>query len=629
MPRGAPLSRGAGLLLLATACAQILGTDELIIAPDGAAGAISPPPGEPPACQPREVRCDGAALQICRTDQRGFRTARVCSTPELCCDDPARCPGDLGCQAPACAAGEFRCEGELLSVCNDAQTGWAPLATCPSAAQCSTTLGRCTEQACSPTLPVRQCNQGALQECRPEGWSTLAQCESTGLCNPDATATACRRTSCTDVRGDGELDLPSPFKCDNGELLRCNDRQAEWEFVETCLNLLHCNDLSEVLGDLQAAHLPLAELEALGCRPPDCTPGKYRCDEAGRLLRCNADRTGYTTPVQDCGAPGLCNASLGTCTLQECTEGTTQCSGSEYQVCTAQRTWLTQDTCAGAAQCDPRSGCRPAVCEVTQYRCNGAALERCNVEGTAWIPIDTCDTAELCNESAKRCEPPTCGAAEQRCSRDGKLQRCSPGRDSWQTTSDCRALAQLGPDAPPERVAASCDLSGGGRCNPAPACIADSLRCSGQYLERCVNDGWQPVERCVSGAACDAGAGACRPNACRPGQHRCVTPGATPRVAEPGEDTQGLTLQVCDDAGTGFSNVRDCPADNFCDARHGQCDLCRPLDPLCFGGSLYRCSADGQERELEKACTAGCVLVPVSEPRPGSRPTCQEDVAAP
>jgi hypothetical protein len=84
----------------------------------------------------------------------------------------------------------------------------------------------------------------------------------------------------------------------------------------------------------------------------------------------------------------------------------------------------------------------------------------------------------------------------------------------------------------------------------------------------------------------------------------------------------GLTLQVCNSAGDGFSNVRDCPADNLCDARHGQCDLCEALAPLCFQSSLYLCSADGQERELEKACKGGCVL----DGKNQNRPTCQEDL---
>ncbi|MEY4549196.1 MAG: hypothetical protein RL685_5391, partial [Pseudomonadota bacterium] len=229
MPRRAPLSlRGAGiLLLLATACAQILGVDDVVIVPLGAGGATSPAPPPPPACQPRQLRCQGAALQICRDDQQGFRTARICSTPELCCDDEARCPADLGCQPPACAAGEFRCDGALLSVCNDAHTGWAPLTTCPSAAQCNTTLGRCSDQPCNAALPDRQCSEGALLECRGDGWSLVMQCESSALCSSVGPDLGCLPTNCTDVRGAGLGDLPSPFKCDNGELLRCNDRRAE------------------------------------------------------------------------------------------------------------------------------------------------------------------------------------------------------------------------------------------------------------------------------------------------------------------------------------------------------------------------------------------------------------------
>jgi hypothetical protein len=45
----------------------------------------------------------------------------------------------------------------------------------------------------------------------------------------------------------------------------------------------------------------------------------------------------------------------------------------------------------------------------------------------------------------------------------------------------------------------------------------------------------------------------------------------------------------------------------FCDSTHGQCDMCDPYEALCSGGTLYRCSADGQEAELEKVCPLGCV----------------------
>src|ERR1043165_4348029 len=117
---------GALALLSALACAQILNIDGIVISGGESQGTAGN--GPTPVCTPRELRCEGAALQICRDDQRGFRTAMVCSTPDLCGTDPALCPNP-GCQEPACTSGSFRCEGPRLSVCNESQTGWTPIAT--------------------------------------------------------------------------------------------------------------------------------------------------------------------------------------------------------------------------------------------------------------------------------------------------------------------------------------------------------------------------------------------------------------------------------------------------------------------------------------------------------------------
>jgi len=617
-----PSVRGAGgLLLLALACAQVLNVDGIVIA---GAGPAPPPPPPPTACASGELHCAGPALQICRKDGSGFRTARVCSSAQLCCDDPSVCPDAMGCQPPACTRGDFKCDDRLLSACNEGLTGWTPISTCPSAAQCNSELGRCDEQPCTPA--AIQCSGGTRLECAASGWSERAQCSTRALCSTDATGPSCLPTGCMDARGPEGSILPSPFRCFNGDLQRCNDDQTEFEFVETCLNLLHCNDLRDVTGDPRAANLPLADLERLGCTAPACSPGKFRC-EGSKLQRCNVYRTDYQL-VEDCGSPGRCSASTGSCTPQDCAPGDSQCSGNDWQVCAANRTWQTTATCAGAAQCDPISGCRPATCNVTDYRCNGAALERCNVDGTDWIGIHTCESAALCNASAKRCDLPLCREGELRCSPEGHLDRCSPGRDAWQTERDCRQLAQLPATATPEQISGTCDLSGGGRCSSPPSCPNGTLRCNGQYLERCQSNAWRPQEWCATSSLCDAsGTGSCREPTCKPGEYRCVTPGASPVVAQPGDSLRGLTLQVCDGAGASFVGVRDCAADNFCDARHGQCDLCEALEPLCFGGSLYRCSADGQERELEKACANGCALQP-GMGNDADRPACQEDIAA-
>jgi len=619
-PRRRSFRGAGGLLLLGLACAQVLDTDGIkIIGPDHIVIADASPA---PPCTPQQLRCEGSALQICRADLSGFRTARVCSTPELCCADASKC-ATPGCQPPACTTGDFRCDGPLLSACNEGQTGWTPVSTCASAAQCNAKRGGCEDAPCNPATPDVQCSDAQLQRCGATGWSQGEQCPTRALCDDSASPPSCRKTGCVDVRGENAATVSSPFRCNNGDLLRCNDDQTEFEFVETCLNLLHCNDLREVVGDPQAAQLSLGDLAQLGCTAPFCTPGKFACD-GSKLMRCNVYRTGYIVD-QDCGSPGRCSASTGSCSAEDCVPGTLQCSGKELQLCTPERNWQLKETCAGAAQCDPTGAgsCRAPVCEVTQYRCNGSSLERCNIDGTDWIAVQSCQSEALCDAPAKRCDPPRCEAGQQRCSPDGKLERCSSGREAWDVVQDCRQLAQLPANASPEQISGTCDLSGAGRCNSAPGCPTGALRCNGQYLERCRDNAWQAQQWCATSALCDAsGSGSCGMPLCKPGEERCVTLGATTVVAMPGEPTLGLTLQACNSAGDGFTNVRDCPADSLCDARHGQCDLCEPLLPLCFGSSLYLCSADGQERELEKACKSGCVL----DAKNQNRPTCQEDL---
>ncbi|HKO93859.1 MAG TPA: hypothetical protein VJU61_22050 [Polyangiaceae bacterium] len=613
-------------LLLALGCAQILGTDQIEII-----GAPPPGPGGPPptACAASELRCVGASLQICREDLSGFRTARVCSTPQLCCSDPNRCPSGPTCLAPSCAPGDFRCDGRTLNICNEEQTGWTPISTCSSAAQCNASLGRCTDQPCSPTVPDRQCSGGDLLSCASSSWAPLGACETQALCSAEPSNYGCTETRCLV----GDNTLPSPFRCANGDLQRCNDEQTGFEFVETCLNALHCNGLMGEVGDAQGVNLDTEDLRVLGCSLPGCTPGHFSCDREGRLLLCDQNRSSYRVLVEDCGSASRCNASTGTCSSEDCTPGVQQCNGNQLQTCTQQRAWQTTDTCASAAQCD-LGGCQPPECQIADYRCRGAALERCNVARTGWIAIHSCDSAALCNAEAKRCDAPVCQPGQRRCSRDGKLEECAPGQNAWATLSDCRQLAGLPETATPEQLSGLCDSSGA-RCLTSASCTSGTLRCNGEFLERCQNNSWQPQARCNTPSACDAsGAGSCRTTECVPGAHRCVIPGAETIVAEPGDPVQGLTLQECNAAGSGYATVQECPG--YCDAAHGQCDICNSLDLLCFNARLYRCSADGQERELEKPCRMGCtertnsgVVDAGTDAGVGSgpgRPTCIEDL---
>jgi hypothetical protein len=622
MPRGARLG---SLFLLAVsalalpACNQVLNTDgvQIVRAPD------APEPATPDAgvaCDPEELRCEGVALQVCKPDQSGFRTARICSTPELCCAEPGACDDRPGCKAPACAPGDFRCEGALLEICNDGQTGWTRVDTCASELQCNASLGRCTDQPCDFSTASFQCNGAERQSCQALGWRFEQSCSTPSLCSADPEAPGCTRNGCSS----SPSSRPSPFRCDNGNLQRCNDGQTGFEYVETCLNAVSCNALLELDADPAVPYLELAALQALGCQQPFCSPGTYLC-EGARLLRCNANRTRYEIEEGDCGSPGRCNASAGQCEPETCVEGTRQCSGNEWQICTPQGIWEVQQTCASAASCEPASGCATPVCSVADYRCSEQVLERCNINGDGWIPVHACESSALCNEAAKRCDPPVCTPGERRCSRDAQLQVCAPGRADWQLLLDCPALAQPTLESGAELLSGLCDLSGGGRCQTVPVCEADRLRCNGQFLEKCRGNAWRPEARCETASLCDAALGLCVAPACDPGSHRCVVPG-TDAAADPAAPRLGLELQVCTEAGA-YARAELCAAEELCDDRRGQCDLCESYRELCFGNALYRCSADGQERELEKTCQSGCGIVPGgADAATQGRAACLEDM---
>ncbi len=605
-------------------CEQILQPDVVVNLRAGHVPEAGPDNALPTFCQPDELHCEGVALQICRPDGSGFRTARICSTPQLCCDTPEQCAGTPGCQAPACAPGDFRCEGAALSICNEGQTGWTVIDTCASPTQCNARLGRCSDQPCSVAPAEYQCSGTDLQQCEAFGWRSIAPCDSRALCNSDPAVRACEPGRCLNVTA----NQIGPFQCENADLMRCNDAQTGFQFVETCVNAISCNGLIGV-GDPYTPFVVATDLQQLGCQAPDCTPGRYEC-QGSRLLRCNINRTRYSILEADCGTPGQCNASAGRCDAEPCTPGAHQCSGKDYQICTPQQTWASESLCSSAAQCNPALGCEKALCDVAEYRCDSASLQRCNINGNGWVPVYTCETPELCNSAAKRCDTPVCAAGEQRCTREAKLEQCSPGHDAWLTVSDCAALATPPLTASSTGVSAVCDLTGSGQCLPQPMCEAGTRRCNGQFLERCEGNAWRPEARCATPGLCNPlGAGSCTPATCEPGGHRCVRSEADPVAAEPGASTGGLTLQACNATGSGFQTVANC-ADTFCDSARGQCDLCEPYQALCREGTLYRCSADGQETELEKACALGCVSAGASSDAgmaPAGRAACLEDLA--
>jgi hypothetical protein len=602
------------------ACAQILNTDgvELVTEPS-AGGAGGGGGGASLSCQPGTFHCAGPALQLCDANDREYRTVRVCSSAELCCDAPERCGRQPGCQPPACSEGEFRCSDEVLEVCNAGQTGFEEIDRCASPLLCNAGQGRCTDAVCDAAQRQRQCSGRNLEECAPgrSAWTLLDTCPSHALCDP-APSEGCQPEQC---RIDSPSSPPSPYICMSGNLMRCNDALTGWEFVETCLNPANCNALiTTLVGDPYAPDIPTEQLARLGCSPPGCAPGRYRCDGA-ELMLCGANRTGYVDRIATCDSARHCDATRGRCAPGPCAVGERQCNGDQYRVCTASG-WDVLDTCPSGAPCDPQSGClTQTLCGPNEYRCNGANLERCNVERDGWIPVRTCAAAGLCNVAAKRCENPVCIAGAPRCTRAGVLEQCNPENSGWARLADCAAA--VGVPAGPA-ASALCDPSGAGRCLPVALCTDGALRCNGAELERCGGNTWHPYEHCDTAAQCDSIGGTCRPAVCDPGSFRCVNPADPATPVADDASRLGLVLQGCNALGTGFESVSACGALELCDAAHGQCDICDPsLPSVCSGDELLVCTADGQELTLYKVCAQGCIEAGTSG---SSRTTCREDL---
>lgn len=611
----------AGLLIalaaaaaVSIACESILNVDgiELSVAP-----SLPPPPPAPEGCQEGEAACVGVALQLCRPATHTFSTARICSSAALCCAGGA-C-GEVGCQRPACSPGDYRCQGNALQMCNEGQTDWTEVDRCPSAAQCDASLGRCTAQPCVAAPSTLQCDGNAVVRCTGSDWQPVSTCATPTLCDKTTTPASCAVGGCQ--RNPTTSSEVSPFRCENGDLQRCNDSETGFEHVETCLNPTSCNALYEVKGDPHVPYLEARDLQNLGCNPPACTPGTFECRGAA-LYRCNRNRTGYLgNPVAVCASPGQCNASEGRCKEAPCSNDERQCSGSNLQRC-QDGAWTTEKACASAAECTPL-GCKPTVCEPMAYHCAGASLERCSATGASWLPEHTCETTALCNEAAKRCDSPVCQPGQQRCNAQGQLEGCSPGREGWALLADCPTLAGTVPAANATSPSGLCDAVAG-RCLPAPSCAAASLRCNGQYLERCADNAWHPQSRCLTPTLCDAVNGVCRAPLCEPGTYQCARLG-TLLPAGRDDSLLGLPLQVCDPSGERFVPALNCGENQWCDPIHGQCDICDASDPaVCIDSVIYLCTADGQERTLDRVCSQGCEVVSSDAGAPKlDRPTCR------
>jgi hypothetical protein len=500
--------QAAALALVASsACQSVLGDFEVAPAPPEAPSELGT------ACEPDAWRCTDAFLETCNGSRTGFITVATCASAAECNASTRSCG--------PCSAGDHRCSGNVLEVC-DANAAWMQQSlACDTAALCRVApdhaSGTCATAAC-PTPGGYQCNGALLERCAEgrDRWDPIELCETPELCAASVAQVAagqepgrCQAPACE----------PNSFSCDGAKLRRCAFDRTTWEAIETCdsadlcnvtksdcaacdpgtiecngAELRRCSD-SGVWQPLETcAAAALCDESAERCTAPECdTPGALRCghDNEPILERCSPSLTWEIADA--CDTVQLCSVSAGSCLPPACVAGAMRCTGARHEQCSNDRTrWKALRTCGAGEVCDPSMGCVPGPCQEAVVRCNGASLERC-VSGR-FQELKRCESEALCDAGTSECQAPEPGCSARKPFKCEGLEilKCSSGLDDTEGFWTCGAGETC--DANPAFGSPQCDV-----------CTPNVYECRGLDVYRCNADG-QASEK----------VGAC-PTLCTPG----------------------------------------------------------------------------------------------------------------
>ncbi len=374
--------------------------------------------------------CNVKTLQVCREladGTFGRVTEAECDTQQLCQDSVSRGPVvPQTCVAPECAAGELRCAGRQMQVCNAGRTDFVNHELCDTDSLCAAGLSEGHCLACSPVGSSR-CNGAQVLSCSTQNTESVTQtCASADLCQSTGpTSVACASSGCT-----------GQFQCTQaGEVLVCNSgltgyvQQNPRVFCATA-QLCNVNDPD-------------------GCLPPACAVAERQC--VGQTVQiCNSGRTAFE-PLETCGAGFTCQGSGGLAACA-CTPGSYRCVGEGLQKCngagttfvdvatdlecnaatrvSCSGTTVVQNACATADHCAASNGAVCAQC-VAPAECNDG--NACNGVETCNPSTDTCasgdplvcaDDTLACN-GTESCSPASgCQSSGNPCTSPG-LQVCS------------------------------------------------------------------------------------------------------------------------------------------------------------------------------------------------------------
>jgi hypothetical protein len=119
----------------------------------------------------------------------------------------------------------------------------------------------------------------------------------------------------------------------------------------------------------------------------------------------------------------------------DCNAREYRCTGAALERCKDDRSgWEVAEQCASENDCNLKTqSCAP--CNPGEFQCNGAALQQCN--GGLWQTQASCASPALCDPLGGTCVMQVCAAGELRCSAVAELLRCAPGLDRFERVELC------------------------------------------------------------------------------------------------------------------------------------------------------------------------------------------------
>ena len=504
---------------------------------------------------PGTYQCNGAELQLCKSDGTDFELLKTCQDANHCNTQQHDCV--------ACVPGEFQCSNATLQSCGSDLT-LSAIQMCASVALCDATHGKCIDPGCSQAGAYR-CNDAVLQQCPVDltAWADTQTCVNATLC--DAANGRCVTPEC---------QYPNTYRCQGNTRQICDDTTRTWKDVNPCN--------SNQLCDLTA-----------GCVSAASCPSVARCNTTGsetdaQVCAVVNDKATWTT-VATCATAALCNAgdAGASCATPVCTADQYTCDSNTLKHCNTGRTgWDTVTTCAAGQVCDAM-GKRCDVCTPNTYTCNSMQqLLKCSSDGQLNPVVDNCPSANQCYTSTDKLTGHCirCAVGDTQCSGTTQIQSCLADQSGWDTATTCTNGCQDNPGN--ADYCAACPTAGEVQCVQTDA-PGSTRKCSSDRKS------WSSTTTCAKGLGCvNNGTADYCSDVCTPNASECLAGIGTPGTALTGQHTcssdgkgWGATTSECVDG----SNLATCVNGALTTTK----TPCPTNTPYCVNGQCVACTGTG------------------------------------